>query len=183
VLALRKFSDAHHPRQALVVVTDGADQHSWRPVEEVLHQLQSSMVQLYLVGYFSSSESELFDESGQTVELIDGRRIDNPKIVFNRLSEGSGARAWFPKSEHELQIAATQIATDLHSQYALAYHPPDPSDRSKYRRIKVRVLRRDVRVRARHGYRLGKKDEPLGSKIPERSGSHDMKSCGVPPRS
>jgi len=146
-------------------------------------KLQASMVQLYLVGYFSPSESDLFDESGETVELIVGRRIANPKVVFKRLSEGSGARAWFPESEHELLIAATQIAADLHSQYALAYHPPDPSDRSKYRRIKVRVLGEDVRVRARHGYRLGKKNESLRPIIPERSGSHEMKSYGVPPRS
>jgi VWFA-related protein len=114
------------------------------------------MVQLHLVGYFSSSESELFDESGKTVELIDGRQIDNPKVVFNRLSEDSGARAWFPKSEHELQIAASQISADLQSQYALAYHPPERSDRSKYRRIEVRVRRKGVHVRARHGYRLEK---------------------------
>jgi len=154
VAALEHFSDAHHPRQALVVITDGADQHSWTPFEEVLHRLQASMVQLHLVGYFNSFESRLFDDSGKTVELIDGSQIDNPKVVFGRLSNDSGARAWFPKSDHDLQIAARQISTDLHSQYALAYHPPDQSERSKYRRIKVRVLRKDVHVRARHGYRL-----------------------------
>ena len=106
------------------------------------------------VGYFNSFESRTFDESGETVELIDGSQIDNPRVVFNRLSEDSGARARFPKSDHELQIAARQISSDLHSQYGLAYHPPDQSDRSKYRRINVRVRRKNVNVRARHGYRL-----------------------------
>lgn len=154
VAALEYFSDARHPRQALVVITDGADQHSRTPLEEVLHRLQASMVQLHLVGYFNSFESSVFDDSGEKVELIDGSQIDNPKVVFDRLSEDSGARAWFPKSDHELQLAARQISTDLHSQYALAYHPPDQSERSKYRRIKVRVRRKDVNVRARHGYRL-----------------------------
>jgi VWFA-related protein len=154
VKALAHFSDAHHARQALVVITDGADQHGQTLLEEVLYRLQASMVQLHLVGYFSSFESRLFDASDDTVELIDGSRIDNPRVVFKRLAENSGASAWFPKSDHELQIASRQISADLHSQYALAYRPPDQSERTAYRRIKVRVRRKDVNVRARHGYRL-----------------------------
>jgi Ca-activated chloride channel family protein len=154
VAALEQFSHAHHPRQALLVITDGADQHSRTPLAEVVHRLQGSMVQLHLVGYFSSFESDLFSESGETVELIDGSEIDNPRVVFDRLSRDSGARAWFPESDNELQVAARQISTDLRSQYALAYYPPDQSDSNKYRRIKVRVFRKGVNVRARHGYRL-----------------------------
>lgn len=151
---LEHFTNARHPRQALVVITDGADQHSRTPLERVLHRLQSSMVQLHLVGYFNPFESRIFDESGLMVELIDGSWIDNPKIVFDRLSEDSGARAWFPKSDHELQMAARQILADLRSQYTLAYHPPDRPGKGEYRRIKVRVRRKGVYVKARHGYRL-----------------------------
>lgn len=152
---LSRFDGARHPRQALVVISDGADQHSQRTLDEVILRLQESKVQLYLIGYFSEAEDEYYRRSGPTIQLINGQEIDNPHLVFQRLSKESGADSYFPRSDLELEQAIMSISNDLRRQYTLAYYPPHPPDDGRYHRIRVKILRGGFKVRARLGYRLG----------------------------
>ncbi len=162
VRGLERAATARHPRQVLVVITDGADQHSRCTLDQVIHRLHRSQVQMYLIGYFAPEEDEAFRLGGPTVSLIDGTTIDNPRVVFERLAAESGAEAFFPTSQEALQRIAEAISIDLRTQYTLAYYPPDPSQVDRYRRIRVEVRRKGVNVRARRGYIL-RSDTGAGS--------------------
>ncbi len=151
---LERAATAMHRRQVLVVITDGADQHSRHTLDQVIHRLRRSQVQMYLIGYFAPEEDEAFRLGGPTVSLIDGTPIDNPRVVFERLAAESGAEAFFPTSQEALQRIAEAISIDLRTQYTLAYYPPNPSQLDRYRRIRVEVRRKGVNVRARRGYIL-----------------------------
>lgn len=48
-----------------------------------------------------------------------------------------------------------QIAEELRHQYTLGYYPGNTQRDSRYRRIRVKVKRPGVHVRARPGYRTG----------------------------
>lgn len=164
LMALGRFAQARYPRQALVVITDGTDQHSFFRLDDVIRGLQASQVQLYFIGYFSQFEDRLFRNGPETLTRIDGQLIDNPHFVFRRLARETGAESFFPQSDDELHKAVQAISSDLQHQYTLAYYPPDPS-REGYRLIEVNVRRRGLRVRARQGYRTS--PGPAGARLPE----------------
>jgi len=153
--ALSRCKYAKYGRQALILITDGADQHSSHTLDDVVSAVQESQVQIFAVGYFSSLEDRIFRSSGRLVTLVGGMPVDNPRIVFERLAKESGAEAFFPGSDKELQSAVEQISKDLATQYTLAYYPSNPAPDGHYRRIQVKV-RSGLRVRARPGYVLGK---------------------------
>lgn len=151
-LALDRFDRARHPRHVLVVITDGADQHSRLGLNDVLRSVQNSRSQVYLVGLFDPKEDAVFRDSGKTVALVSGREIDNPRYVFMRLAEESGAERFFPASGEKLATVVRTIAEDLRTQYTLGYYTSPSDHHPEYRRIEVKVRPKRVRVRARHGF-------------------------------
>ena len=59
-------------KKVMVVITDGADQHSRHTLEGVVQRLRQSQVQDYLVGYYRQEEARVFRLSGATVQLQGG---------------------------------------------------------------------------------------------------------------
>jgi Ca-activated chloride channel homolog len=159
VAALDRFNRARYPRQVLVVITDGADQHSRLKLEDVLSAVQSSQAQVYLVGFLDPKEDTIFRASGKTVTLVSGQDVDNPRYAFKRLAEESGAERYFPESGEQLATVVRTISEDLRTQYTLGYYL-SPSDRGgQYRRIEVRARTKGLQIRSRHGFRSGESEE------------------------
>ncbi|HEY1219791.1 MAG TPA: VWA domain-containing protein [Bryobacteraceae bacterium] len=134
-------------RQAVVVITDGADQHSRLRLQQLIQLAQSSKPQIFMIGFFDKSEYDYYRQSGKTVTLVSGREIDNPLQVFDRIARETGAESFFPASERDLQQVIGHILGILQAQYTVAYYPQDPR---KFRRIQVKVNRGGVNVAARH---------------------------------
>ena len=166
-VALDQFDKATYPRQALVFITDGADQNSRLNLEDVRRRVQVSRSQVHLVGYFEPKEDDVFRSSQSTVTLVSGREIDNPRYAFRRLAEESGAETYFPASGEELETAMRRIATDLKTQYTVAYYTA-AAQRAPYRRIEVRVRPRRLVVRTRHGFSLST-DEDIDARSADPS--------------
>jgi hypothetical protein len=136
-------------QQELVVITDGADQHSRIGLESLIRMVQSARAQLFMVGFFNPSELQLYRSGKKSETLYTGHEIDNPIVAFDRLAKESGAEAFFPTSESALKKTLEAIASTLDTQYLLAYYPQVES--AGFRRIKVNVHRRGLVVRARRG--------------------------------
>jgi Ca-activated chloride channel family protein len=163
---LDKLARAKHRRRALVVITDGRDQHSKRPLAELVRRAQQSEAQVYTVGFFSQLEANIYKDEGQTVKLADGKDVDNPLFVFKTLATETGAETFRPKSPKELAGVIEQIAASLRRQYTLAYYPTNQSTDDSYRRITVRLKGGHGEVKTRQGYRLS---ETLGGAAAERA--------------
>lgn len=54
------YSRAQLPRQALVIISDGADQHSTHHLEEALQAARESETQVFTIGYFTEEEDAQF---------------------------------------------------------------------------------------------------------------------------
>jgi Ca-activated chloride channel family protein len=134
-------------RQAVVVITDGADQHSRLKLEQLIRLVQSSKAQLFIIGFYSAPEYAIYKQSEKTVNLVSGREIDNPVVVFERLAKESGAEAFFPTNKKSLEQAITEISNILRAQYTLAYYPE--GETRNLRRIKIKLNRGGVKIRAR----------------------------------
>jgi hypothetical protein len=111
--ALCHLEAAKKRRQAIVVITDGADQHSRLKLEELIRLVQSSKALLFMVGFYSPQEYEIYKQSEKTLTLVTGREIDNPIVVFERLAKESGAESFFPTSKKGLEQALQEISSIL----------------------------------------------------------------------
>ena len=136
-------------RQAIVVVTDGVDQHSRLSLEQLIGLVQSSRAQLFMIGLNSKREYNLDGHPERKLTLVNGHDIDNPAIVFDRLTKESGAESFFPSSEDGLEQALKKVSDLLEAQYTIAYYPQ--GDSKKFRRIQVKLRRSGLIVTVRHG--------------------------------
>jgi Ca-activated chloride channel family protein len=149
--ALCFMRTARHHRQALVVITDGADQHSHRTLDELIPIIQASQSQVFMIGYFGKAEYDLYHGLREKkLALVTSQEIDNPVQAFKRLAEESGAESFFPSSAAKLQETVDAVGHQLRTQYTLAYYPHSAG--SGFRHLKVTVSQSGVRIRARRGF-------------------------------
>jgi hypothetical protein len=137
---------ARNVRQALIVITDGADQHSRLVLDQLIRLAESSKPQIFMIGFFDPAEYDQYKESGKTVTLVNGREIDNPLTTFDRMARESGAEAFFPSSERDLSGVLDHILGVLHAEYSLAYYPGNVG---KLRLIRVKANRGGLNVASR----------------------------------
>ena len=145
-------SRAQLPRQALVIISDGADQHSRHELQETMRIVRESEMQIYTIGYFAPEEDKLYRSSGQRVALAGGRMIDNPRQVLEKIARESGAESFFPRSDAELSKVVEEVTNDLRTQYTLAFYPQSEDRESRYHQLRVMVRGGHYNVRARPGY-------------------------------
>jgi Ca-activated chloride channel family protein len=167
--ALCHLRTSKNLRQAIVVFTDGADQHSRLKLEQLIRLVQSSRAQLFIIGFYPGPDYTIYKQSEKTVTLVTGREIDNPLIVFDRLARESGAEAFFPTTKKSLEQAVNEISNILRAQFTLSYYPERSA--KSLRRIQVKVNRGGVKVRARQA--VGSRD-PAAQEV-----QFDGDSCTV----
>ena len=122
-------------RRALVVFTDGEDLDSRVPIEVAERRLEASDAVLYPIGQGRAP------------------RLASLRTVLERLARKSGGRAFFGDSVDKLDAVFADILEELSNQYLLGYVPRDLTRDGRWRTLRVEVPGKNVRVRARQGYR------------------------------
>jgi len=144
-------AQAARPRQVLIIISDGADQHSTHLLGEVIRAVREAELQVFTIGYFSPQEEAFVRRSGDKLTLTDGTVVDNPQYVLKKLASESGAESFFPRSDKELSEAVEKITKDLRTQYTLGFYPSLDDD-NHYHQLRVAVRGGRFKVRARPGY-------------------------------
>lgn len=127
-----------HGRKAIVVFSNGPDNASTVPPEDV---------------------EELAQSTGTIIYIISTRQArDEPvsSAVFERMSRGTGGKAYFAKDWRDESTAFASIKEDLAHLYTISYYPKPNANRG-WRTISVRLVgpgMEKYRVRTRDGYRL-----------------------------
>jgi len=129
------------PKQALLIVTDGADNASRLSLEQAIRRVQNlGGPVVYTIGL-------LFDS-----EPAESQRA---RSAMETLSEETGGIAYFPRTLDEVDQIAKDVARDIRNQYVVGYHSTKPSSIEGYRTVHVEVRApRHGRliVRTRKGY-------------------------------
>ena len=125
-------------RKAIVVFSNGPDNASSVPPEDVAELAQSTGTIIYII---STRQAE-----------------DDPAsaAAFERMSRVSGGKAYFAKNWLDEKKAFSSIRNDLVHLYTLSYYPQSNPNRG-WRSIKVRLVGKDLqkyRLRTRDGYRM-----------------------------
>jgi Ca-activated chloride channel family protein len=143
---LCNMRSAHNARQAVIVITDGADQHSRLRLDQLISLAEASRPQIFMIGFFDPDEYARYKDSGKTVTLVNGQALDNPLTAFERMAKESGAEAFFPSSDQDLSRVLDHILSVLQAEYTLAYYPESVQ---KLRLIRVKVNHGGLNVTAR----------------------------------
>jgi Ca-activated chloride channel family protein len=126
-------------RKVVVVFSNGPDNASLVPPEDVAELAQSTGTIIYMI---STREAQLEPIS---------------TAVFERMSKATGGKAYFARNWNDEKKAFAFIQDDLAHLYSLSYYPQfNPS--GGWRTITVKLVGKDLQkyhVRTRAGYRLG----------------------------
>jgi Ca-activated chloride channel family protein len=118
-------------RRALILVSDGEDRDSYYNEEQLFELLRESDVQIFTIGFVN----ELSAEGG----FISKSPQKKAKAFLERLAEETGGKAYFPNGVSELNSIATDIASELRTQYLVSYYPTNDKKDGTFRAIKVVV--------------------------------------------
>jgi Ca-activated chloride channel family protein len=124
-MGLRKMKTAKYDKKALLIISDGGDNHSRYSEKEVKAAAKESDVMIYAVG--------TFDRYVRTQEEMLG-----PELL-SELAEPTGGRAFTLENAIELPAVARRIGAELRTQYVLGYRPQNPPHDGKWHRIKVKL--------------------------------------------
>jgi len=139
---ISKMRQAKYAKKALLIISDGGDNHSRYTEGEIKSLVKEADVMIYAIGlydhYFPTPEERL-----------------GPQLLSD-LAEMSGGRAFTVDNPNDLGDVATKIGVELRNQYVLGYRPNNKVRDGKWRKIKVKLLPPKglppLRVYARTGY-------------------------------
>jgi Ca-activated chloride channel family protein len=124
-MGLAKMRSAHHKRRALLIISDGGDNHSRYRKSEIKRLVQETDVEIYAIGIYNS----IF----QTPEEWSGKRL------LTEITEATGGRAITMSNASKLPSIARTISLELRNQYVLGYRPSKSARDGRWHRIKLEV--------------------------------------------
>jgi VWFA-related protein len=133
VLGLYQFR-ATSGRKALVVISDGADNHSWVDYPTMLRYIRTLGVPIYIIGVNLD-----FTDIGV-------------KSKLKQVALDTGGEVFFTSSPRKIPEIVQGIETELRSQYILSYRTDSARPDGEFREITVACDKPDVRLRTLRGY-------------------------------
>jgi Ca-activated chloride channel family protein len=132
-------ASAQTGEKILVMYTDGGDTRSAIKQGELIDLLKASDVTVYAIGYLEHQGS--------------GR--SEQQQVLQRFASATGGQAFFPTKLKDVDKMYEKILRDISSRYSFGYVSSDTRMDDKWRDVKIRVIRpdlKDAKVRTRAGY-------------------------------
>ncbi len=127
-------------REAIIVISDGADNRSDHRLRETLQKIRNSGAIFYAI-----------NPSGASVRLNEINRRAQEDLAA--LANATGGTVFVTANQDDLNDAYRRIATELRAQYVLGYYSSNCDRDGGFRRITVSIPGKpDLSVHARHGY-------------------------------
>jgi len=127
-LGLTQMRSAGNGKRALLVISDGGDNHSRYNERDIRNFLKEADCQLYVMGVFDKNDL------GRTYEELYG------PTLLSELAEMTGGRMFPVSNVNDLPDIASKIGAELRNQYVLRYKPNDPRRNGTWRKIKVKLV-------------------------------------------
>lgn len=148
-LGVQKAQAGIKPKKAIVVITDGEDRDSYYKLDELIAKVQESDVQVFCVGFLNPvPDKGLFGHWSKSVP-------EKAREALQRISEETGAKAFFPQKLTEINNIVSEIANELRNQYSIGYLSTNTARDGSYRRVKIALdaaTAANTHVRYRRGY-------------------------------
>jgi Ca-activated chloride channel family protein len=126
-LGLSMMRRAHNARKALLIISDGGDNHSRYTESEIRNYVKETDVQIYCIGIFSSPGDRATPEE-----------MAGPTLLTD-ISEVTGGREFGVDDVDELPDIAEKIGIELRNEYVIGYEPSNLQRDGKWRKIRVKL--------------------------------------------
>lgn len=104
-MSLRQLDFGRQAKKTLVVISDGGDNHSTHTLQQVKHDVLTSLATIYTVGIYDEDDPE------------------KNEGVLRDLAHVSGGVFYHPQSLEDIVPICRQIAKDIRSRYTIGYIP------------------------------------------------------------
>jgi Ca-activated chloride channel family protein len=127
-LGLSQMSGANNTKRALLIISDGGDNHSRYNESEIKRLVKEANTQLYAIGIFDP-----LSYRERTPEELNG-----PSLL-SEITEMTGGRVFAVENINELPDVATKIGVELRNQFVLGYRPSNKTHDGRWRKIKIKL--------------------------------------------
>jgi Ca-activated chloride channel family protein len=137
MVAIEHLSRSPLQRKAILLISDGGDNASRHTLGQVISMADQSGAVIYTIGAFDETDDD-----------------KNPGVL-KHLATLTGGQFFSPTKLSDLPGICEKIASDIRSQYILAYTPPSHSADSSFHKIQVAATgphHSKLHVRTREGY-------------------------------
>ena len=127
-LGLSQMRGAHNAKRALLILSDGGDNHSRYNESDIKRLVREADTQIYAIG--------IFDPLGyrnRTPEELNG-----PSLL-TEITEMTGGRVFSVEKLEDLPDIASKIGMELRNQYVLGYRPSNKAHDARWRKIKIKL--------------------------------------------
>jgi Ca-activated chloride channel homolog len=121
--------------QAVVLLTDGFDEHSTIPLDDAIAEVRTLHAPLYVLGIPGSAGISLKGED-----------------FLRGIASRTGGRAFFPSRDWQYDFYDGQVAEEVQQRYVVAYTPTNQHHDGAWRRLELSTARPEWLVRTRPGY-------------------------------
>lgn len=143
--SLSEMNKAKNARKAIVVISDGGDNHSTYTPKQIESLVREAGVEVYAMGVFDPLASIAL-----TPEEVSG-----PKLL-SEIATQTGGRAFAATVASDLPSVAARIAIELRNQYVIGYYPKDQARDGKYHNVEVKITQPkslpELKLHWRQGY-------------------------------
>ncbi len=126
-------------RKTIIIVSDGEDMSSEATYDEALQMALHA-------------EATVFGISVSRGGFFGVERNREGDKTLERLAETTGGRVFYPFKVDDLDDAFRQINQELRTQYNIGYFSNNTTKDGNYRKIKIKLSEKGMRIRYRKGY-------------------------------
>ncbi len=134
---------AHLPRKALLVISDGMDNHSRYSKNELIAVAMESDLQIYSISIFDPPRNK------KPVELAEER---NGVLFLEELTRRTGGVQIVVRDASDIDRAAADIGRAIRDQYLIGYIPQSTDRDGKWHSVKVKLSVAGAKAYARAGF-------------------------------
>ncbi|GAC1635523.1 MAG: hypothetical protein NVS9B14_12870 [Candidatus Acidiferrum sp.] len=127
-LGLSQMRGARNAKRALLIISDGGDNHSRYNESDIKRLVKEADTQLYAIG--------IFDPLGYRSRSPE--ELNGPSLLTD-VTDMTGGRVFSVERIEDLPDIATKIGMELRNQYVLGYRPSNKTHDARWRKVKVKL--------------------------------------------
>jgi Ca-activated chloride channel family protein len=124
-LGISKMRQAQYARKALLIISDGGDNHSRYREHEIKSLVREADTLVYAIGIYDRYFSTIEEQIGPA--------------LLGEISQETGGRMFSVDNPKDIPDIAAKIGIELRNQYVVGYRPLSPKIDGKWHKIKVKL--------------------------------------------
>lgn len=164
-LGIHEVKKGRYPRRALLIISDGGDNHSRYGQKEIEDLVKESDVLIYAIGIYNRDPKEFKNSNPLTADIetkTEMLEILRGEFLLGEVTKVSGGKLFkfvitqLFQNNSSLSDITRKISLELRNQYLLTYRSTNEERDGRWRKLKVKLVgipnSQDFIVRHKEGY-------------------------------